>query len=355
MSINILDVFTQNAFGVVALTEAINDITPQYGRLGAMGLFRDEGVTQRTAVVDFDPITNQLLPQSVWGGPGSANKTAGARSRSYQIPHYAINDSIQAGDLQGRRRPGTDQVQDAQWLMGKKMREMKMKLEQTLEWMRLGVLKSGQVKDGNGTLILDIYADFGISQGSTSYVLGTTTTDVMGKIAATKRTILAALRGSLMSGFVALCSDTFYDAFVSHANVKLAFTYFQNPIGQTLAGDYSSSVDQPNSAGLFAGGVRGFQFGDVVWVNYTGAVTDSSGNSQTMIDAGSAYMFPTGTDVFRNWYAPADYMETVNTEGMPFYAKQRFMEFEKGIQVECQSNPLPICLKPAVVQKLTIS
>jgi hypothetical protein len=355
MSINILNVFNQDAFGVVSLTDAINDITPQYGRLGAMGLFRDEGVTQRTAVVDFDPITNQLLPQSQWGGPGAANKTAVGRSRSYAIPHFPVNDSILAGDLQGRRRPGSDAMQDAQWLMAKKMREMKLKLEQTLEWMRLGVLKGGIVKDGNGTTILDIYGDFGISQTSTSFVLGTTTTDVMGKIAARKRAILAALRGELMSGFVALCSDTFYDAFVSHPNVKLAFTYYQNPTGQTLSGDYSGSVVQPNAAGLFAGGVRGFQFGDVVWINYTGSVTDSAGSSQPMIDADSAYMFPTGTDVFRNWYAPADYMETVNTEGLPFYAKQRFMEFDKGIQVECQSNPLPICLKPAVIQKLTIA
>jgi hypothetical protein len=46
-------------------------------------------------------------------------------------------------------------------------------------------------------------------------------------------------------------------------------------------------------------------------------------------------------------------METVNTEGMAFYAKQRLMDFDKGIELECQSNPLPICLKPLVVQKVT--
>ena len=355
MSINILNVFNSDAFGVISLTDAVNDITPQYGRLGAMGLFLDEGVMQRSVAVDFDPITNQLLPQSQWGGPGVANKTALGRSRSYAIPHFPVNDSILAADLQGRRRPGSDAVQDAQWLLGKKMREMRMKLDQTHEWMRLGVLKAGQIKDGAGNLILDIYADFGISQTSTSYILGTTTTDVMGKIAATKRLILQALRGELMSQFVAVCSDTFYDAFVSHANVKVAFTYFQNANGQSLADDYSGATAQPNAAGLTAVGVRGFQFGGVTWVNYTGAVTDSTGASQNLVDAGSAYMFPTGTSVFKNFFAPADYMETVNTEGLPFYAKQIPMEFDKGIKVECQSNPLPICLKPAVVQKLTIS
>lgn len=354
MSIDILNVFSSDAFGVVALTDMVNDITPQYGRLGAMGLFRDAGVNQRTVAVDFDPTTNQLLPQSQWGGPGVANRTAVSRSRSYSLPHFPVTDNVLAADLQGRRRPGSDALQDVQWLVAKKMIEMRSKLDQTLEWMRLGVLKSGQVKDGAGNLILDIYADFGIAQTSTSFVLATGTTDVMGKIAGVKRNILGALRGDLMNGFVAVCSDTFYDAFVSHPNVKLAFTYFQNPTGQTLAGDYSGTVVQPNSAGLFAGGIRGFQFGDVIWVNYTGSVTDATGASQPMVDAGSAYLFPTGTNVFRNWYAPADYIETVNTEGMPFYAKQRIMEFDKGVQIECQSNPLPMCLKPLVIQKLTL-
>lgn len=355
MSITILDVFNQNAFGVVSLTDAINDITPQYGRLGAMGIFTDEGVSQRTVAVDFDPITNQLLPQSQWGGPGVANKTAAAKSRSYSIPHFPVNDAILAADLQGRRRPGTDVVQDAQYVLGKKMIEVRAKLDQTLEWMRLGVLKGGLVKDGNGTTILDIYGDFGISQDSTSYALGTTTTDVMGKIAATKRTIRQNLRGELMSGFIGICSDGFYDAFVSHANVKIAFTYFQNPTGQVLSSDYSGGTVQPNAAGLIADGIRGFQFGGVTWINYTGSVTDSTGSSQPLVDSNSAYVLPLGTKVFKIFYAPAPYLETVNTEGLPFYAKQKLMDYDKGIELECQSNPLPICLKPKVIQKVTVS
>lgn len=348
------NIVSGDAFNLFELTNAINDITPQYGRLGALGLFRDEGVTQNLVAVDYDPITNQLLPQSKWGGPAVANRSATGKLKTFAIPHFPVNDSVLAADVMGRRAPGTNDVLTVQRLLGKKMTESKLKLEQTLEWMRLGVLKAGLVKDGAGTTILDIYGDFGISQVSTSFVLGTGTTDIMGKIAARKRAILAALRGELMSGYVALCSDTFYDAFVSHANVQKAYTYFENG-GQTLADDFSGGSSQPNSAGLFAGGEKPFVFGNVAWVNYTGAVTDSAGNSQKMIEDDAAYMFPMGTNVFKTWYAPADYMETVNTEGMPFYAKQKLMDYDKGIDVECQSNPLPICLKPAVIQKLTIA
>ena len=353
MPVNILNVFNQDAFGVMSLTEAINDITPQYGRLGALGLFVEEGVQNRTVSIDFDPVSNQLLPQSQWGGPGVANLTKLGKTKGYNIPHFPVNDLVLAADLQGRRRPGSDAVQDAQWVLGKKMREMKLKLEQTQEWMRLGVLKSGQIKDGAGNLILDIYADFGISQAVTSFALGTSTTDVMGKIAGVKRSILQALRGELMSGFIGLASDGFYDAFVSHPNVKVAFTYFQNPVGgQNLAEDYSGAAAQPNAAGLVEV-VKGFLFGGVLWINYTGSVTDSTGASQPIIDANSAYVFPLGTRAFKEFYAPADYMETVNTEGLPFYAKTEMMKYDKGVEVECQSNPLTICLKPNLVQKVT--
>jgi len=354
MSVDILDVFNSNAFGVSSLTAAVNLITPTYNRLGDLGLFVKEGVTQRTAVVDFDPITNSLLPRSQWGGPGVANKTALTKAHNFNIPHYPVNDTILASDIMGRRRPGTDAVLDAQFVLAKKMAEMKRKLEQQQEWQRLGVLKAGQVKDGAGNLILDLYSEFGISQTSTSFVLGTTTTDVMGKIAAVKRNIITALQGESITGFIALCSDSFYDAFVSHANVKAAFTYFQNANGQNLAQDYSGGSN-------VAGRVRGFVFGGgdlpVTWINYTGTVSDCSSTptQQPLIDSNSAYLLPTGTSVFREWYAPADYVETVNTEGMPFYAKQELMRFGKGIELECQSNPLPVCLKPAVVQKLTVS
>ena len=351
----ILDVFNQNAFGVISLSAAISDMTPQFGYLESLNLFPEEGVTQRTVAVDFDVTNNQLLPQSQWGGPAPANKSAKGKTRSYAIPHFPVEDQMLAADLQGRRRPGTDMTVDMQYVLSKKMREMRLKIEQTKEWLRLGVLKSGQIKDGAGNLILDIYADFGISQDSTSFVLGTTTTDVLGKIATVKRQAVKALRGSPMSYFLALCSDSFYDDLVSHPNVQKAFQYFQNGNGYSLDVDLSFGATKPDAEARFTPPTSVFKFGGVGWINYSGTVPDSTGAAQALIDDGSAYMFPMGTDAFKTWHAPADYMETVNTMGLPFYAKQERTKYDKGIDVECQSNPLPICLKPKVIQKCTVA
>jgi hypothetical protein len=46
-------------------------------------------------------------------------------------------------------------------------------------------------------------------------------------------------------------------------------------------------------------------------------------------------------------------METVNTIGLPYYAKQERIPFDKGVQLELQSNPLHICTKPRAIIKLT--
>ena len=54
----------------------------------------------------------------------------------------------------------------------------------------------------------------------------------------------------------------------------------------------------------------------------------------------------------RTVYAPADYIETVNTIGLPRYAKQATdQEFGRWVKLHTQSNPLPICTRPKTLIK----
>jgi hypothetical protein len=47
-----LDIFNNNAFGVVTLTDAINKPLFAPGRLGQMGLFNERSVTTTTIVLE---------------------------------------------------------------------------------------------------------------------------------------------------------------------------------------------------------------------------------------------------------------------------------------------------------------
>jgi len=48
-------------------------------------------------------------------------------------------------------------------------------------------------------------------------------------------------------------------------------------------------------------------------------------------------------------------VETVNTMGLPLYAKSEPLPLGKGYRLEAQSNPLNLVTRPAAMIKLTIS
>jgi hypothetical protein len=56
--------------------------------------------------------------------------------------------------------------------------------------------------------------------------------------------------------------------------------------------------------------------------------------------------------LFRQYNAPADFVETANTIGLPRYAKQAAdQQFARWVMLHVQSNPLPICTRPRVLIK----
>ena len=92
----------------------------------------------------------------------------------------------------------------------------------------------------------------------------------------------------------------------------------------------------------------GFKFADVIWEEYRGKI-----GTQAFIGDNEAYLVPEGVaDLFITRNAPADYNETVNTLGLPLYAKQAPLPMDRGIEMEAQKNPLNLCTQPVAIIKL---
>jgi len=88
--------------------------------------------------------------------------------------------------------------------------------------------------------------------------------------------------------------------------------------------------------------------GGIFFENYRGKIGSTNFISDT-----EAQIFPVGApSLFQTINAPADYIETVNTVGLPFYAKQERMAFDRGISINTQSNPLNVCTRPRTLIKL---
>lgn len=326
------DIFNTNAFSLTALTEAINHIPTRYGRVGELGLFREKPVRFRSVTVEEQNGTLCLLPTQIPGGPAYVNQNGKRTLRSFQIPHIPLEDLILPDEIQGIRAFGKeDEVTSISRVVADHLQTMKNKHSITLEYMRMSALK-GNVTAGDGTLLYNLYTEFGITPKTVNFQLNVAGTNVLKKCLEVVRHIEDNLQGEYCTGVRALVSSEFFDALTSHASVKEAYERWQD--GAALRTDMRT----------------GFPFGGILFEEYRGHATDANGQDQRFIEEGAGHVFPTGTtETFVNYFAPADFNETVNTLGQPLYAKTENCRFDRGVELHVQSNPLPLCLRPAVL------
>lgn len=335
------DVFKNDAFSMSSLTAAVNRIPNTYGRVTNLGLFKGKGIT--TTVADIETLAGHLnmLPTNPRGDYGSVGKSDKRTLRQVSVPQITHNDTVKPEDIQGIRAFGSENaVLSAAQVAAEKQLLMYRKLELTWEWMRVSALK-GVTKDGSNNTLVDWYSFFNINSGSPivhDWVLDNSATEVITKILTTKRAIEDSMQGEVYTGLHCLCSPSFYDAFTTHAKVVDAFKYFQT--AQQLSGDYRNY----------------FRFAEVTFEEYRGKATLADGTTSVdFIDANSAWVFPLGTqNTFVEVYSPGDFMDTVNTVGLPVYSKSKEKEYNRGMDLMIQSNPLMINLRPELVIKVTI-
>lgn len=334
-----VDPFAADGYSVAELTAAINILPNQYGRVGQKNLFPDQGVRTRTIVVEERNGILNLLQSQPPGSPGTQNKMGKRTVRSFTIPHIPHDDTILPDEYQGIRAFGTgSQVDPLAVIINDHLQNMRAKHDLTREYLRMGALK-GIILDADGTTLYNLYDQFGITAKTVNFALTTSTTKVRAKCLEVKRHIEDNLKGEVMQGVECLCDEAFFDALVDHDEVQKAFANYQEA-SERLGGD-------PR---------KGFEFGGIRFEEYRGTATDADGNARKFIASGAAHFYPVGTmNTFKTYNGPADFVETANTVGLPYYAKQEARKFNRGIDIHTQSNPLPLCHRPAVLVKGTKS
>ena len=75
--------FDAGGYSLAEMTEAINILPNVYTRLGQMGLFRFEGVTQRSVVIEQAEGVLNLLPTVPLGGPATVANRNTRSMRSF--------------------------------------------------------------------------------------------------------------------------------------------------------------------------------------------------------------------------------------------------------------------------------
>ena len=319
-----------SAFQTRDLSAAVDLIPNRYGYLGDTNVFPVRGITKTVAEIEIRDGVLSLLPITPRGGPATVSGAIKRRIKAFAVPQIAHEGFVYPDDVDGLRAFGTVTRAALMQLLLDKMTIMRNKHDQTLEYMRMSALK-GKVADHDGSVIYDLFAEFGVTPKTINFQLNVAGTNVLAKVLDLKRHIEDSLLGDRMSGVEVLASEQFFDALVSHAKVKEAYANWQ-AADQRLGGDMRT----------------GFTFGGVTFRELRGVI-----GGRKLIEDGDAHAYPLGTNsTFATFAAPADFNEAVGKPGQLFYAKVIPARFDRGYEIHTQANPLPLTLRPGVLVTL---
>jgi hypothetical protein len=320
----------QDMFSVANLTAAVNKLPAIPGKVGAMGLFDEKGVTSTSVVIDEREGRLVLVPNTSRNDDPAPMKGSKRKRRTFETLHLPLNRPILPSQLQGVAAFGQeDATAPVATVINDNLQELKNSIEATREFQRVGALR-GKLLDADGEVISDLFKEFEVSQKKIAVALSNAGTNVRKACLDAKRFSESKLGGVMVTGFRALCGPDWFDAMIDHEKVKAAFANYQEAQDR-LGGDVRS----------------GFTFGGIEFIEY-----DVTVSGQRFIPADIAQVFPVARGVFRMFNAPANYNETVNTIGQPFYSKAEERKLGKGWDLEAQANPLAMCLFPEALVEL---
>lgn len=335
-----IDAFTADAFSMTSLTAAVNRLPHKPSLLKTLGLFQEVPIRTTIAMVEERLGKLALISTAARGSTNDVRQAPRRRALNFNVPHVPYFESIMADDIQNIRAFGSETELEAMSVyVNDQLQGMKNDHDATQEFHRMGALQ-GVILDGDGvTTIYDLYTEFAIDQPTEDWTSASEDpNDVINPII---RTIASALGNEPFGQIFALCSDTYFDALTKNTTINTAYERWRN-------GEYlRMSALGPDWYSIAA---NGFEYRNVYFLNYRGIIGDVP-----FIAAGDAYYFPTNVPgMFQEIMAPADFMETVNTRGQRYYAKQEPIAFNKGIELHTQSNILAMNTTPGAVVKSSL-
>ncbi|MCC2650752.1 MAG: phage protein [Microvirga sp.] len=334
-----LDIMNNDAFSISSLTQTINNVPFRPGRIGQLGLFRERGMTTLSAMIERVGQTLMLVPTSPRNGVPPTQPRDRRELISVAAPHIALQDAVHADEVQGVRAFGSEtEVMTIEGLVRDRLDSMSQHLDMTLEWHRMGALK-GRVYDSDGVSVVhDFYTIHGQTAQTVIDMDLANASPASGALRASFNTIIRQIRtelgGVLFTRVHGFCGYAFMEALLAHPQYISTF-------GGTDAAQLRQQAVSTDPGASIAVNAFG-----VTLEEYPGDV-----NGQKFVADDEAIFFPLGVpNLFQTWYAPAPYMETVNTLGLPRYAKQ-WDDGGRNVlrHLEAQTNPVNFNSRPRTV------
>lgn len=328
----------QDMFTSAEMTDAVNKLPGTVFRFG--GMFEQMGT--RTTKIDIELLNGRLT--WVNDSPrGSVPDSLGSRQperklKTLTTTHLAQVDTLVPEDIQDVRAFGSTELVTAATVVNDKLTTLKRNLDMTLEYHRVGAIK-GKVMDPDGSELCDIFDAFGVTKKTQTFTFPATSpknsNPILDAIMKAKRSVENAMEGNPYMRLEAVIGSNFYDMLTGHELVREAYNLWAANLSTFGDNDY-------RKRGFTYGGITFYEAGEVV-------------GGKTLVEKTKGHLYPVGPGIWKQYFAPADWMETANTIGRQYYARMDERPKSRGFDIEVQANPLTLCLYPEALVELTAS
>jgi hypothetical protein len=309
---------------ISTLTAAINRIEAPEPILESLLPWNWEGVA--TNIIGIEELTSGFgLVPIVKSNEAAALHKDGDRKMIYtDIPRFALEAPVNADEIIGLRAFGADaQLEMITSLVQRRLEEMRQSHELTKELVRFGAISGNMIsvrKDKTPYVYRNWFTEFGKAK-LTGSISMKATADITQEWVNIKRKSEKKHKGLVLTGgYLALCGSAFYDANTRHQDVKSTF------LNWTAAS--SLREDTRPSGFTIASNIKLFDVGSL------------SVDGVDFIADDKAWLVPVGPGAFQHRNAPAATMTTVNTPGLPYYAFEKPLDYDKGVNYLTETHYL---------------
>lgn len=329
-------------FNMLELTVALTNVPHFAGYFQRIGMFTPRPIRTTSFALEYSDSKIHLITSTSRGSVSSTPSGTQNRERkviTLSTAHLEVVKEILAEDIQNMRAFGVEDAESELLTMvqvrDEVLTDIKQSIDATVEYMMVGALK-GEVKDGGNNTIVNLFNAFNITPPTPISI------NLLKPISSEFNKVFIEMRKAvgeavIVDEILAVCGSTAYQKLLEKA------------VDETKSRADDSPIDINNVS------VTGFIRGGIKFVQYPGGV-----GSTEFIGATDVHYVPMQggrplPGLFEIYYAPADYAEAVNTRALPYYAKAMPLPFDKGLAINAQSNPLPICTRPKCLLKSVIS
>ena len=340
---------------VVDRTDSLIVIPNTVGITNALGLFTPEYSSQKVVEVTRSTRRSTVLEDRNWD---ERNQTIAGRARDsllLSIPHFPADDAITPNDIDGivsaNSLAEAAELESVANVRADKMFDLREAHGLTMEVARMQLITNGTVYAPNGTVATNYYTEFGVTREEVGIDLAAST-DPRADFADAKKAVRAGLTGGqagTVRAFVALASDSFYQALLMNPFVTDAMKYVDG--GQALnvllgaGGEAVSGLDARFEAVTLFG---------ITFINAGAAgYENAAGTFVPFVPEGDAYLLPVGVrNMFKTYFAPANRFGTVNKRAQGSYWFEYLNEKDDIIEIMTEQNFLNALLNPAAIVRL---